>query len=557
MGNKLRQRKRLAVVEPLPASGQISLRDRISAIAELGTQALASERCAIAFQPGAAGADEVVCAPHGDSRWDQVLNAILGALKNQLCDASMSHRAIRGRSALDSEGPIERTTISADEIEKIVRVENAGEGHQFAAAAFTAGANTVRIAIVARADRTSEELEASLGLVAGAVLGEIALAGANASLEFWRNHGAENGRQAAGARRKLLEDRAANNYLAEAVAVARRAHPGERFACFGQLVASGSGFDQWVVAVEDGGSFVVAASSSGHKQFDFGDNSALEESYRRHIVIARWRYRDEGAVTRGAQYFEDRMFGGPYVCIPFAAGAIALASRDASASASTAEAIVERLAPLAASWVLERELERRSRLVRQLALRMFAAIDEERAGIARDLHDDQAQLLAAAKIALDGRGLEARSIFMQVEAELRRKTRELRPATLGNTSLDDAVESEFARLNRAGANLKFSHEGSAARISRPVEQICFKVIREALSNVIKHADASSVRISIERTEAAARVSVVDDGRGMHGQGSDGTGLAGLRERLVLMGGSLTLESHAGRTSLVAEIPESV
>ena len=82
-------------------------------------------------------------------------------------------------------------------------------------------------------------------------------------------------------------------------------------------------------------------------------------------------------------------------------------------------------------WMLEREAARRNRLVRQLALRMFSAIDEERARIARDLHDDQAQLLAAAKIAIDGPPEAARSIFAQVEGELRRKTRELRPVTLG------------------------------------------------------------------------------------------------------------------------------
>jgi len=162
----------------------------------------------------------------------------------------------------------------------------------------------------------------------------------------------------------------------------------------------------------------IAASSSGLKEFDLGEaHSALGESFRRRIVIARWRDRDAGIVDRAQQSSEDRMFVGSYVCIPFEAGAIALASRDGRASASRAEAIVERLAPIAANWVMEREAARRSLLVRQLALRMFAAIDEERARIARDLHDDQAQLLAAAKIALEGRREAARAIFKQVEAE--------------------------------------------------------------------------------------------------------------------------------------------
>ncbi|MFZ0678599.1 sensor histidine kinase, partial [Candidatus Binatus sp.] len=217
------------------------------------------------------------------------------------------------------------------------------------------------------------------------------------------------------------------------------------------------------------------------------------------------------------------------------------------------------LAPFAASWVLERDASRHGILVRQLALRMFAAIDEERAKIARDLHDDQAQLLAAAKIALDGPPEAARSIFKQVEQELRRKTRELRPATIGSASLDEAIEREFGRLNRAGVKAKFVHlggGGEAGEISRPVQQLCFQVVREALSNVIRHARAKSVQITIENNYAAARVSVRDDGRGISGGQNEGSGLTGVRERLELMGGTLVVESRSGRTTVVAEIPES-
>ncbi len=255
------------------------------------------------------------------------------------------------------------------------------------------------------------------------------------------------------------------------------------------------------------------------------------------------------------RYSEDKIFGGSYVCIPFEAGAIALSSRNAHASAADAEAIVERLAPFVASWVMEREAARRSALVRQLALRMFAAIDEERARIARDLHDDQAQLLAAAKIALGGQREEARTIFKQVEEELRRKTRDLRPATLGNASLDDAIGREFAQLKRAGVTATLIHNGPAERFSRPVQQLCFQIAREALSNVIKHAHANSVQITVEKIDSAARVSISDDGCGIESGNSDGIGLAGVRERLELMGGRLTVHSRAGRTTVVAEIPE--
>ncbi len=243
------------------------------------------------------------------------------------------------------------------------------------------------------------------------------------------------------------------------------------------------------------------------------------------------------------------------MCIPFEAGAIALGSSDGSASAARAEELVERLAPLVAGWVMERDASRRNRLMRQLTLRMFAAVDQERARIARDLHDDQAQLIAAAKIALEGRGEAAREILKHVEQELRRKTRELRPATIGSASLGEAIDREFARLKRAGVKATLVGGEAADKISRPVQQLCFQVVREMLSNVIRHARAKAVQIAIEKIDVAARVSVTDDGCGIVAGHGDGIGLAGVRERLELMGGSLTVESRPGCTTIVAEIPE--
>jgi len=560
LANALKHRNQLAVIAPRPAARPTSFSDRIAAIAELGAGTVAAERCAIAFLASGAGADEVVCAPHGDSRWDAVVNAVLVALDNRLGDAVAEYGLKRARRAPGSIESIERVALNAREIDAIARVEKI-DGRQIAASAFTDGVSAVRIAMVARADRARGELEVSLELMARAVFGEMDLAAARASVEFWRTHGAESGRQAADAKRELVQELAATNRLDEAVAAARGAPPNQRFSRFGELVASGAGFDQWVVAVADGGELTVAASSSGHKEFNLGEaGSALGESFRRRIVIARWRDRDAAIIDRAKQFAEDRIFGGSYVCIPFEAGAIALASRDGRASAATAAAIVERLAPFAASWVMEREASRRSLLARQLALRVFAAIDEERARIARDLHDDQAQLIAAAKIALDGKREAARAIFKQIEEELRRKTRELRPVTIGDASLDEAIEREFARLHRAGITAKLVHlvrDGAAKKISRPVQQLCFQVVRETLSNVIRHARAKSVQITIDSTDAAARVSVTDDGCGIGaGIKGEGTGLAGVRERLELMGGSLTVESRAGRTTVVAEIPES-
>jgi signal transduction histidine kinase len=207
---------------------------------------------------------------------------------------------------------------------------------------------------------------------------------------------------------------------------------------------------------------------------------------------------------------------------------------------------------------MEREAAARSGLVQKLALRMFTAIDDERARIARDLHDDQAQLLAAATIALEGGREEARAIFKQIEIELRRKTRELRPARLGRATLEEGIEREFRRVEDAGIIATLVRPGATREsdISRAVQQLCFQVVREALSNVIRHARARSVEVVVERANSATRVSVIDDGCGIDtSMDGEGIGLKGVRERVELMGGRLTIESRAGRTIVVAEIPE--
>ena len=555
MGRAFELRERLEVDAQSHASRLQALRDRALAIAELGAGMLTAERCVIAFRSSVAGADEVVRAPSGESRWDAIGKALLGALDNRIGDTFAADGRKRAPAARDSV-EIERVALSARDIEAIALGRQLDVRRQIAASAFTDGGTAVRIVMVTRADRTRNELEASLELMARAVFGEIALIAARDSLDFWRTHGAENGRHAAGAKRELDRERAEINRLDEAVASAQRARPDERFGRFGELVAGGAGFGQWIVAIADGGSFIVAASSSGQKQFDLGGSgSALEESFQRRIVIARWRDRGSRMTDSAKQFSEDKILGGSYVCIPFEMGAIALGSSDGSASAARAEELVERLAPLVAGWVMERDASRRSALMRQLTLRMFAAVDQERARIARDLHDDQAQLIAAAKIALEGRGDAAREILKQVEQELRRKTRQLRPATIGSASLADAIDREFARLKRAGVKATLVGVEAVDEISRPVQQLCFQVVRETLSNVIRHAHAKAVQIAIEKIDAAARVSVTDDGCGIVAGHSDGIGLAGVRERLELMGGSLTVESRPGCTTIVAEIPE--
>ena len=174
-------RHALKVSDQLPvAAHQLSLGDRIDAIVELGVATIAAERCAVAFQSTGVSTDQVACAPRGDSRWDAAVNALLAALENRLIDVGAARGAKPAREVPGSIESIDRIKLSAREIAGIASSEKIGEGHQIAAAAFIDGVISVRIVVVARVDRGLGELEASLGLMARAVLGEFALASARA-----------------------------------------------------------------------------------------------------------------------------------------------------------------------------------------------------------------------------------------------------------------------------------------------------------------------------------------------------------------------------------------
>jgi len=188
---------------------------------------------------------------------------------------------------------------------------------------------------------------------------------------------------------------------------------------------------------------------------------------------------------------------------------------------------------------------------------MFGAIDSERARIARDLHDHQAQLLAAARIGIEAGPDEARGIFKQLEDALRLRVRELKPPTLGRSNLADGLRYETRRLADAGIKCRLIHAATMNALTRPVQQLCYQVAREALANVIRHAGASRVEIAIEKHGKRVRLSILDNGMGIgNATGRDGIGLNGLSERLELMGGRLRVESKAGSTRLLADIPET-
>ena len=201
----------------------------------------------------------------------------------------------------------------------------------------------------------------------------------------------------------------------------------------------------------------------------------------------------------------------------------------------------------------------------------IAASDAERGRWARDLHDQTLQTLAGLRVGLSSalradnpaRYAEAtRQAIADIESEiknLRAIIADLRPSLLDDLGLQTALEALVERRRTGGLAIDFEFTlpdtGEESNESRDLETAVYRLVQESLTNVVKHADASNVRVAVVDDDGQVIVEVTDDGRGFDTEErTPGFGLAGMRERVFLLGGSLEIDSGADGTLMRARIP---
>jgi two-component system, NarL family, sensor histidine kinase DevS len=192
----------------------------------------------------------------------------------------------------------------------------------------------------------------------------------------------------------------------------------------------------------------------------------------------------------------------------------------------------------------------------------------ERRRLARELHDQTGQELTSVLLGLktveeaksDTERAEAvaavREQVVQTLHDVRRLAVELRPKALDDFGLVPALErlrDTFSEQTGMRVDLESRLRG---RLPTDVETALYRIVQEALTNIVKHAQASAVSIVLARKAGMVTAVIEDDGRGFSPDGSDeGLGLLGMGERLALLGGKLKVESSAGAgTTIVAEVP---
>ncbi len=224
---------------------------------------------------------------------------------------------------------------------------------------------------------------------------------------------------------------------------------------------------------------------------------------------------------------------------------------------------------------------------RQDELRDYASLitrvqEEERRRLARELHDDTAQALIALSLGLDGLGRAIGKLDLPEKdaqwlenlqnladhtlEEVRRACRDLRPSVLDDLGLRAALEWLSDNSSTRGVPCTFTCTGAPRHISPESEIAIFRIGQEALSNIWRHSEANQASVELKYLPHLLQLTICDNGKGFSAKeylalshnSQSGLGLIGMRERAMLIGATLTIDSSTGegcRVALSLPMPE--
>jgi two-component system sensor histidine kinase UhpB len=196
------------------------------------------------------------------------------------------------------------------------------------------------------------------------------------------------------------------------------------------------------------------------------------------------------------------------------------------------------------------------------------AQEEERARVARDLHDEVNQSLTglllrleaareAAPPELEAELDETKALANQAMTELLSLARQLRPTALDDLGLAAAIGGQVEQLSRGDLEARLEVDGDFSNLGDDAQLVVYRVAQEALSNAARHSGAAGIEVRLRRSEDGGVVlEAADDGRGFaFDESESGLGIGGMRERALLVGGELTIESRPGAgTTVRLDVP---
>ena len=220
----------------------------------------------------------------------------------------------------------------------------------------------------------------------------------------------------------------------------------------------------------------------------------------------------------------------------------------------------------------EDALKASQRELRELSARVLEAREEEKAHIARELHDELGQLLTALKMDLawlrerlgpdtdlSARAAEMGALLDRTVGSTRRISADLRPLMLDDLGLADAAAwlvEDFAK--RSGISCRIDVSQEVQGLSRAVATAVYRAVQESLTNIARHSGAKNAWVLLGATDGVVQVEIEDDGRGIAPEDlakARSLGLKGMRERITFLGGSLDIgRAPRGGTRVKLTVP---
>jgi signal transduction histidine kinase len=206
--------------------------------------------------------------------------------------------------------------------------------------------------------------------------------------------------------------------------------------------------------------------------------------------------------------------------------------------------------------------------LQELSARLLQAQEAERKSIARELHDEVGQSLTGVLLEMANLSLLIRNqktdLLEPKAAEIKKLVEDsivvvrnmallLRPSMLDDLGLLPALQWQAREITRrSGIRVKIAAESMPENLPDHLKTCIYRIVQEALHNVMQHADANTARVSIHIEEGRIYLSVQDDGKGFV-RGERGMGLLGMEERVSHLGGSFAVESEPGEGAIVRVI----
>jgi signal transduction histidine kinase len=218
------------------------------------------------------------------------------------------------------------------------------------------------------------------------------------------------------------------------------------------------------------------------------------------------------------------------------------------------------------------ELRQKEQIRGELLRRVISAQEDERKRIARELHDETSQSLTALMVGLDTvrmasaldllkantRLQNCKSIAEILLKNIHRLVADLRPSLLDDLGLVPAIAwYGEQRLKPLGINFKLDEKGLKDRLPPSTETALFRIVQEAMTNIVRHAKATEVGVKLAREAGWVALQIADNGHGfdpqalqpadLHGQG---LGLRGMQERASILGGEFQLKTSPEQGTVI-------